>query len=53
MSDPTFVSANVCCSTDGCVNEGVVLTVQVDSESPSVQCGPCGESIALIPPGDD
>lgn len=31
------------CHTEGCVNEGVEITLE--TESPNVACGPCGETI--------
>jgi hypothetical protein len=33
----------VICHTENCVNENVEITIETDS--PNVACGPCGEAI--------
>lgn len=43
----TMIAATVTCTTTGCDNEGIPITIEIPDTAPHVICGPCGQPIAL------
>lgn len=47
--EPVFVNATVTCHTPDCGNAEIPLDIQVvDTDSPVVICGPCGQPITDV-----
>jgi hypothetical protein len=43
--EPTIVSATVVCATQGCVNVGIPITLDVPEDVAAYVCGACSQRI--------
>lgn len=45
--EPTMVDLTLTCTTEGCGNAGVPITLTVPDTVTAAQCGACGEPITM------